>query len=207
VSAAFLKLARSVACHRDPRRWDLLYRLLWRLTHDEPRLLEVVTDDDVYRTRTWEKQVRRDAHKMRAFVRFRRCERDGQPWYIAWHRPDHRVVRTVAPFFADRFSSMKWSILTPDESVSWDLQQLVFGPGMPRDAAPQADELESMWLTYYGSTFNPARVKLAAMRAEMPVRHWPTLPETQVIGRLLDEAPQRVAEMVAYGGHSRSKSI
>jgi DNA polymerase len=93
---------------------------------------------------------------------------------------------------------MKWSILTPDESVSWDLRQLVFGPGLPRDAAPQADELERMWLTYYGATFNPARVKLKAMRAEMPLRHWPTLPETQVIHRLLDEAPQRVAEMVAY---------
>ena len=38
VPKAFMALARIVACHRDPTRWTLLYRLLWRLTHGEPRL-------------------------------------------------------------------------------------------------------------------------------------------------------------------------
>jgi DNA polymerase len=55
-----------------------------------------------------------------------------------------------------------------------------------------------MWLSYYSSIFNPARVKLKAMRAEMPVRHWPTLPETKVIDQLIDQAPRRVAEMVQH---------
>lgn len=198
VPKPFLKLAQSVACHRDGRRWNLLYRILWRLTHGEPELLHVVTDDDVYLTRTWQKQVGRDAHKMKAFVRFRRCDRNGDEWYIAWHQPDHRIVRSVASFFTDRFSSMRWSILTPDESVSWDLHQLRFGPGTGREAAPHADELEEMWLSYYSATFNPARVNLKAMRAEMPVRHWPTLPETKVIDQLIDQAPQRVSEMVRH---------
>jgi DNA polymerase len=198
VPKPFLKLAQSVACHRDGRRWNLLYRILWRLTHGEPELLHVVTDDDVYLTRTWQKQVGRDAHKMKAFVRFRRCDRNGDEWYIAWHQPDHRIVRLVASFFTDRFSSMRWSILTPDESVSWDLHQLRFGPGTGREAAPHADELEEMWLSYYSATFNPARVNLKAMRAEMPVRHWPTLPETKVIDQLIDQAPQRVSEMVRH---------
>jgi DNA polymerase len=132
---------------------------------------------------------------MKAFVRFRRCDRNGDEWFIAWHRPDHRIVQLVAPFLADRFSSMRWSILTPDECVSWDLHQLRFCPGTGREAAPQADELERFWLSYYRATFNPARVKLKAMRAEMPVRHWPTLPETRMIDELIDQAPQRVAEM------------
>ncbi len=202
VPRPFLKLARSVACHRDAKRWNLLYRILWRLKHGEPELLELVTDDDVFLARTWQKQVSRDVHKMRAFVRFRSCDRNGVEWFIAWHRPDHRIVRLVAPFFADRFSSMRWSILTPDESVSWDLQQLRFAAGNGREAAPSADELEEMWLSYYRATFNPARVKLKAMRAEMPVRHWPTLPETRVIAELLDQAPQRVAEMVRHRENS-----
>ncbi len=88
--------------------------------------------------------------------------------------------------------------LTPDESVSWDLHQLRFGPGTGREAAPHADELEEMWLSSYGATFNPARVKLKAMRAGLPVRHWPTLPETKVIDQLIDQAPQRVSEMVRH---------
>ena len=33
VPKAFVETAARVACHRDARRWALLYRLLWRLTH------------------------------------------------------------------------------------------------------------------------------------------------------------------------------
>jgi probable DNA metabolism protein len=197
VSKAFLDLAEAVACHRDPGRWDLLYRGLWRLTHGEPHLLDLASDDDVARLMTMEKAVRRDAHKLKAFVRFRRVEAADGEHFIAWHRPDHRTVRRTAPFFARRFPEMRWSILTPDESVSWDLDELQFGPGVPASEAPGADRLESLWKTYYGATFNPARIKLKAMKKELPVRHWPTLPEAALIPQLLAEAPKRVERMVA----------
>ena len=41
VPATFFNIAESAACFRDPGRWALLYRVLWRLTHGEPRLLEL----------------------------------------------------------------------------------------------------------------------------------------------------------------------
>ena len=46
VPARFVEQARLAILHRDPRRFGLLYRLLWRLKshHD---LLEVATDPDV----------------------------------------------------------------------------------------------------------------------------------------------------------------
>src|SRR5687768_10749187 len=47
VPREFLPSAELVACHRDETRWELLYRLAWRLTHSEPQLLHVTTDDDV----------------------------------------------------------------------------------------------------------------------------------------------------------------
>ncbi len=56
---------------------------------------------------------------------------------------------------------------------------------MPRVGIPRDDELEEVWRTYYGAVFNPARIKLKAMRKEMPVRHWATMPETQMIDELL----------------------
>ena len=49
VPTSFLQLARHVACHRDPARWQLLYQTLWRIVHGERRLLEISTDDDVHR--------------------------------------------------------------------------------------------------------------------------------------------------------------
>lgn len=194
----FMSFATNVACHRDPARWSLLYRTLWRITFDQRHLLQITTDDDVYALTQMQKGVTRDVHKMKAFVRFRKvAAADRAEQFIAWHRPDHRIVRLAAPFFARRFGGMHWSILTPDESVTWNQGSLQYGPGVPVSEAPDEDALEELWKTYYASIFNPARVKVATMKREMPVRHWATLPEAALIGDLLKDAPARVAEMVA----------
>lgn len=197
VPRPFLDLARRVACHSDVARFDLLYRILYRLLGSEPHLLEVATDDDVYRLHTMGKAVARDAHKTKAFVRFRRLTGVEGEHFVAWHRPDHPILKLVGPFFARRFRSMRWTILTPRESAAWDLQELTYGPGADIDAAPDADQLDELWKTYYAAIFNPARVKERAMVREMPRRHWATLPETDLLPELLRDAPGRVAEMVA----------
>ncbi|MEL7265102.1 MAG: TIGR03915 family putative DNA repair protein, partial [Planctomycetota bacterium] len=193
VPQAFLDLAEKVACHSDASRWSLLYRSLWRLTHGQANLLEISTDEDVLRMHQMEKSVRRDAHKMKAFVRFRKVPRDdGREEFVAWHRPDHFVLRLTAPFFSRRFNGMHWTIMTPFESAVWDQSSLQYGPGMPASQAPEDDELEDMWRTYYKSIFNPARVKVKMMKSEMAVRYWQRLPEAQVIDELLRQAPGRV---------------
>ena len=197
VPKAFLDLARTVACHRQTNRWELLYRTLWRLTHGERSLLQITTDDDVHELYQMQKAITRDVHKMKAFVRFRKVDSPNDSEnFIAWHRPDHRIVRLAAPFFARRFKGMNWTILTPDESVTWDQSELQYGPGVPASEAPDGDVLEELWKTYYASIFNPARVKVAMMKREMPVRHWATLPEAELIEGLLQQAPQRVNEMI-----------
>lgn len=144
VPPAFLEVAGLVACHRDSSRWDRLYRVLWRLTHGEPHLLKVAIDDDVRPLLQMQKAVTRDRHKMKAFVRFREVQTENGEEYIAWHRPDHRIVQLTAPFFARRFPSMTWGILTPEESAYWDQKELRYGPGVPASAAPQADELATL---------------------------------------------------------------
>jgi DNA polymerase len=199
VPRAFVELAGYVLCHRDPARFDRLYRVLFRLTHGAPGLLDDAADPDVHALRGLEKAVERDVHRMKAFVRFVRVGAAGAPdeAFVAWYAPEHRVVRLAAPFFAERFSSMRWTILTPDESVAWDGADLRFGPGVPRHAAPGADELEDLWRTYYASIFNPARANPKAMRQHMPGRHWATMPETSIIPSLLARAPERVHEMIA----------
>lgn len=198
VAPAFMQLAKVIACHRDVRRWDLLYQLLFRLTHGEKNLLKIATDPLVHALGMMEKAIRRDAHKTKAFVRFREVVEDGQPHYIAWHRPDHRVLPLVAGFFSRRFASMVWTILTPDQSIHWDGETLEYGPGVPASEAPPEDALEDLWRDYYRATFNPARIKLKMMKREMPVRHWKTLPETDIIASMLAEAPQRVEAMVKH---------
>lgn len=196
VPKQFLQLAELASCHSDPGRWTLLYRVLYRLAHGEPSLLRIESDPDVAALLQLRHAVSHDMHKMRAFVRFRKVEkRAEEPKYVAWHQPDHHIVEANAPFFVRRFGSMSFAILTPHRSAYWDKETLRFGPGAPRSEAPPGDELEELWLAYYASVFNPARVKVKAMKAEMPVRHWPTLPETALIPSLLAEADARVLDM------------
>ncbi|MBA3590624.1 MAG: UdgX family uracil-DNA binding protein [Methylibium sp.] len=117
--------------------------------------------------------------------------------HIAWFEPEHHIVEAVAPFFASRFATLRWAILTPVHSVRWDGERLAFGPGARREDAPPADAGERLWLTYYEHIFNPARLKLAAMQKEMPRRYWPNLPEARLIEPLASRSAVRSEAMVA----------
>ncbi|MGZ9098679.1 MAG: UdgX family uracil-DNA binding protein [Brevundimonas sp.] len=192
----FVDLARDVILHRSADRFDLMYRLLWRL-RDEPDLIKVVTDSDVADALERARNVSRASHKMKAFVRFRQVmDSTGEAW-VAWFEPAHRVVEKTAPFFARRFTTMRWSILTPDGSAVWNGSELTFGPAATSDMAPAEDEIEEFWKTYYASTFNPARLKTKAMQGEMPKRYWKNLPEASLIQDLVAQASVRTEAMVA----------
>jgi len=196
VPRAFVEIAQRVALHRDPGRWALMYRVLWRITHGEHELLEVVVDPDVHDLNHMDKAVRHDVHKMRAFVRFRAVDHEGQRWYAAWFEPEHHIVERNAPFFRDRYANMHWSILTPERCVHWDGAELTFTKGVPKSEAPENDAMEDLWRTYYGHIFNPARVKTKMMLKEMPKRYWKNLPEAEIIPNLIEDAPSRVDEMM-----------
>ncbi|MET0656446.1 MAG: UdgX family uracil-DNA binding protein [Pseudoxanthomonas sp.] len=194
VSTEFLSLASAVLCHRDPHRHGLLYRLLWRIGEGESALLERATDADVHRAREFEKSVRRDNHKMKAFVRFREVPGQADA-FVSWFEPQHWIVDRVAPFFARRFAGMRWAILTPYRSAHWDGDALSFGPGGTRADAPADDAKEELWRTYYANIFNPARLNPRMMRQEMPQKYWKLLPEAQLLPDLIRDAGQRVRDM------------
>lgn len=208
VPAAFVELADTVLAHRDPQRHALLYRLLWRLAHGERGLLQKLTDDDLVRARAWEKAVRRDLHKMKAFVRFREVARTAEaPLYVAWFEPEHRIVERVAPFFVRRYAGMAWAILTPDRCAHWDGSTLSFAPGGTRAEAPADDALEALWQQYFRSIFNPARLKVRAMKSEMPMKYWKNLPEAALIPELIRSAAPRAQAMVAAAPTQPRKRI
>ncbi|RZL92881.1 MAG: DUF4130 domain-containing protein, partial [Variovorax sp.] len=203
VPPAFVRLCETVVLHDDPARFGLLYRLLWRLVH-EPGLRDDPIDADRVRAQHMAQAVRRDMHKMKAFVRFRTIEEadGGASLHVAWFEPFHHIVEAVAPFFVRRFTQMRWAILTPERSLRWEPGTagkegtLAFGPGARREDAPPADAGEGLWLTYYRHIFNPARLKLAMMQKEMPRRYWRNLPEAELISPLAAAAASRSHQMI-----------
>lgn len=199
IPKAFFELAETVACHREEERWALLYSLAWRISRGgERHLLSLEADREIRRAHVMAKDVRRDCHKMRAFVRFRKVGESatGREQFVSWFEPFHHIVERNAGFFRGRFTGMDWSILTPERCVHWDGKELHFTEGVSKSHAPDDDELEDLWRTYYRNIFNPARLKLNAMRAEMPVKYWKNLPEAPLIQELTNSASYRVNQMV-----------
>ncbi len=195
VPRPFLDLARTAICHSDRERFSLLYAFLLRLRR-APELIQDRTDPMLRRLEALAKEVRRDIHKMRAFLRFREVDGEDGARFVAWYEPDHHIVRSNAGFFVNRFASMRWSILTPDVSLDWDGAMLREGPGAIRADAPEGDPVEEVWKTYYSSIFNPARLKVGAMLKEMPRKYWKNMPETALVPALIAGARARESAMV-----------
>jgi len=191
------ELIQSVVCHRNPERYALLYTLVWRVLHGERAVLDVQSDPLVHRLELMRKAIRRDIHKMHAFLRFRETtDPDGGERYVAWFEPDHYILDAAAPFFVNRFRSLAWSILTPFGSLHWNRERLIPGPPAQRNDSPEGDAFEGAWRSYYESIFNPARVNPTAMRTEMPKKYWRNMPETRAIPEMVRSAQTRMREMV-----------
>ncbi len=195
VPRPFVDLARSVVLHAEPERFALLYAMLVRILI-QPKAIDDRADPLARRLDEMAKQVRRDIHKMRAFVRFREVTDDAGPRYVAWFEPEHHIVRANAKFFVERFATMRWSILTPELSIHWDGTTLTESAGASKADAPSGDPTEEVWKTYYASIFNPARLKKGAMLKEMPRKYWKNMPETVLVGELIAGARGREVAMI-----------
>lgn len=193
------ELGRRVAMHADDARYARMLAFARRL-QQEPALWVDVLDPERRRLQSLARQVDREIHKMHAFVRFREVVDEqamGGRRHVAWFEPAHHILRAAAPFFVRRFAQHPWAILTPRGCLHWDGQRLTGAGPASREDAPPEDAGEALWLTYYRSIFNPARLKVAMMKREMPVRYWAQMPETQLIGELVKDAPRREGRMLA----------
>ncbi len=187
-----LDALRLVILHRAADRLERMYRLLWRWRR-EPAVRGDPLDADLRAINDYHRAVRRDAHRMLGFVRFRSLVAAAgetapqDAWRIAWHEPRHRVLRLTAPFFVRRFPNHRWAILTPDASVAWDTARLLFGAGARVADAPPPDAGEALWLVYYANHFNAGRRNPSALRRCLPPDYWKNLPEAGLIAPLLAE--------------------
>ena len=196
VSKEFIELAQTICCHTDIQKFDLLYRLLFRLNFENKNLLKIKTDDDVLLANKMAKEVRRDAYKIKAFLRFRSLEHEGEEYFIAWYEPFHYSLELVMPFFTQRFKNMNWSILTPYRAAHWNQKEFVFQDNPDPSQFPKDDKIEQYWLGYYSSIFNPARYKKQAMLSQMPKKYWKNMPETALIEDLLRTSEAKTKDMI-----------
>ena len=142
IPQSFVRMSELVVLHRDPHRFDLLYRALWRLVY-EPDLKNDRADGDLARLRQMAQAVRRDIQKMKSRLAFRPLPLHGEMVPVAWYEPAHFVCETVAAWLANRDPARHWILLTPDRSMRWDGQRLLSAPSAaPGQSNAQRSDLD-----------------------------------------------------------------
>jgi DNA polymerase len=143
---------------------------------------------------------------MIAYVRFRQRDASlGAPEYVAWYEPDHDVLVWGAEHFAARMGRASWLIATPEGAAMFDGEHLQLERRRAlasEHAVATPDAAEALWMTYYRSIFNPARLNESALEQHMPVRFWKGLPEGALIPQLVSDArggARRVAQAQRVG--------
>jgi len=82
-------------------------------------------DADMEKAEQLANAVRRDMHKMKVFVRFRTVADEAFKTlptdgllHVAWFERELHIVEAITPFFARRFTQMRWAILTPERCMA-----------------------------------------------------------------------------------------
>ena len=183
-----MDMLHSAACCRVPNRWAFLYLVLWRWQQGERDVLSAA-DEDGARLHAMVKSVRREEHDMHAYIRFRERREDaGPPRFVAWFESAHDVLPQVARHFTSRMGRVTWMIATPEASVMWDGNTLHSTGPLMRGPEDIDDAGEALWLTYYRSIFNPARLNADLMHGHIPTRFWKNLPEGAVVPEMVSQA-------------------
>lgn len=186
-----LELLERAARFRVPERWALLYRILWRVARGEAAAA-LPGDADGSELHQRLKAVAREIHRLHAFLRFVPLGGEGLPDYVAWFEPEHEVLDLACGHFAERLGRHSWLIATPRDGVWFDGERFEHRAESPAEwqrlARTPDPQGQALWLAYYRSTFNPARVNPQALRQHLPRRLWRQLPEGSLIPGLLVQA-------------------
>ncbi len=191
--------------HSDPERFALGHAAALRLSKGDVHWGDR-SDPMIRRLLSMSSAVRRDIHKMHAFVRFRELPGGGaRRRFCAWFEPEHPIAEATGPFFAQRFGDMDWAIATPSVTLMFQGGALSCQPTTAPPPQPN-DATEELWRTYFGAIFNPARLNIRAMQSEMPVKYWKNLPEARMIPGLVRSAHAAVERMHATAASNAQRA-
>lgn len=171
---------KSAACFRAPDRWALLYRILWRWTHDERHALDLNDPDGALLDHRFQ-TVEHETEDLLTLTLFRRRDPSmGWPEFVGWYEPHHDLLERAAARFAARMGDSTWMLATPYGAAFWNGMLLRIGRpaaeeheqtahALPESAmtgeAITSTSTEALWLAYYASAFN-------GEPSPVPLRYW-----------------------------------
>jgi probable DNA metabolism protein len=137
IPRAFLRLTDLVVLHKDAGRFDLLYRLLWRIIR-EPGLKDDPSDPDMVRATRMAQAVRRDLYRLRGALRFEAVTHEGHEIACAWTEPVHRLTESLGLWCAQKDPRRHFVLASWEMTLEGAHGQLHYHGALP--AEPQGDD-------------------------------------------------------------------
>lgn len=172
---------RDAFLNRDPEGSGDLLGFVRRVVDHGPAALDRLADPPVRETLRRAQAVRREAHLLTGFLRFRRIEHDVS-WYAAF-RPDHDVLALLVPHFRDRMGERSWMIHDTGRSQAALCRggQLEHLQGLVVDEAPpeEAEEghYQELWKEFFRRIAVEERRNPRLQRSHLPKKYWAYLVE------------------------------
>lgn len=166
IEDALLQYARYAFSRKQSIEYD----------YSNPAVRKIVDTDKI---------VRREKHRMEAFVRFQRTADD--LWFAAVN-PDFNVLPLIRRHFEERYADQRWLIydLLRKYGIHYDGHtclpvELDFNEDQNASAImhPDEEQYRQLWQHYFNNVNIPARKNLRLHLRHMPARYWKFLPEKQ----------------------------
>lgn len=181
--------------YTDKEKDNTLYRLIRaQLANPKYAVLFDYGNADALALNQWHKRIKREMHRMKAFVRFAHHE-TGR--YCASIAPDYDVLPLIARFFAQRYADQDWLIAdskrgyavvyrhlnkqidahTPRiEMLSFDTELEALSH---EKLTPEEKFYQRLWQDYFHATNIKERLNKRLHQKHMPLRYWRYLTEKQ----------------------------
>lgn len=169
--------------------WEIGFRTIIRLFKYGKIDIRDYGNPEILQIHKTIKQVSRERHRMKAFVRFVKSS-DGL--YTALIEPDLNVLPLIIPFFKNRFSDQDWLIndirrnygyhydgREIHEVLTSENQEIENPYALELDLDSRETEFQHLWKTYFKSTNIEERKNIKLHLRHVPKRYWKYLVEKQ----------------------------
>jgi probable DNA metabolism protein len=175
------EMLRDAFLHRDPGGSDYLLGFIRRVVEYGPLALQRLAETDIRETERRARGVRREAHKLQGFLRFRSVSHE--VGLYAEIRPDHDVLVLLVPHFLDRMGQNNWMIHDRGRRSAAFHQngRLEFLRGVELEHAPaesgEEEDFQILWRHFFRNIAIPERANPKLQQALMPKKYWAYLTE------------------------------
>lgn len=187
LSAEGLNNLYKVYLSEEEKSEEMMCRFVRYVFTSKENIEQNFSNSAVWDVKKLAKKVKREAHRIEAFVRFKLTKDN---LFYAIIEPDHNVLPLVAGHFKGRYADQRWLIYDAKRKygIYYDLETLStveiefrLGPVSAKGITEICDEREAffqeLWRKYFSSVNIKARKNMRLHIQHMPKRYWKYLPE------------------------------